>query len=102
MKTIILTQKKEINMNVPYSELKIKNERIKKIILPFVFLLLAFSLQSCVVHTRPAYNNHAKVVYVKHAPKNHKIVVVKGKRYYYWNGKHYNKTKKGFVVVKIR
>ncbi len=75
---------------------------MKRIILSLVILVFAFSLQSCVVHTRPAHHKPTKVVYVKHAPKKHKIVVVKGKRYYYWNGKHHRKTKKGFVVVSVR
>lgn len=75
---------------------------MKRIILPLVILVVAFSLQSCMVHTRPAHHNNTKVVSVKHAPKKHKVVVLKGKRYYYWNGKHHRKTKKGFVVVKVR
>jgi len=42
-----------------------------------------------------------KATVVRVAPKNHKIIVVKGKRYYFWNGRHYKKTKQGFVVVKV-
>lgn len=38
---------------------------------------------------------------VKVAPKNHKVVIIKGKRYYYWNGRHYKKSRKGYVVVKV-
>lgn len=65
-------------------------------------LVFVFSLQSCVVHTKPAHNHQkTKVVYVKHAPKNHKIIVVKGKRCYFWNGKHHRKTRKGYIVVKV-
>ncbi len=66
------------------------------IIIGFMF---AMTLTSCAprVVVRPA---HVKIIKV--APKNHKIVVVKGKRYYYWNGRHYKKTGKGYIVVKVR
>jgi hypothetical protein len=65
------------------------------IVIGFVF---AVSFTSCVsrVVVRP---QTARVVKV--APKHHTIVVVKGKRYYFWNGKHYRKTKKGYVFVKV-
>lgn len=67
----------------------------------FVLIVLAaFAFTSCatrVVTTLPTQ----KVVVVKKAPRNHKVVVVKGKRYYRWGGKHYRKTAKGFVVVKV-
>ncbi|WP_372793540.1 DUF6515 family protein [Lutibacter sp.] len=43
----------------------------------------------------------AKVVVVKKLPKNHKIVFVKGQRYYTWNGKHNIKTNNGYVVVRF-
>ena len=66
------------------------------IIVGFIFTI---TLSSCAtrVAVRPT---HVKVIKV--APKNHKIVVVKGKRYYYWNGRHYKKTGKGYVIVKVR
>ena len=57
---------------------------------------MTFSSCATRVVTRPA-----AVTVVKTAPKHHKIVVVKGKRYYFWNGKHYRKTKAGYVVVKL-
>jgi len=41
------------------------------------------------------------VTAVKKAPRHYKIVKVKGKRYYFWNGNHYKKTRKGYVVVRI-
>ena len=59
-------------------------------------VFFVMNLSSCVVHTRPA-----AVVAVKTAPKHHKVVVVKGKRYYFWNGRHYKKTRKGYVVVRV-
>ncbi len=67
----------------------------------YLFLKLSvviFLLQSCVVKTRPVVRHSTKVVYIK-APKHHKIVVVKGKKYHYWNGKYHRKTKKGYIVV---
>ncbi|MFK7781182.1 hypothetical protein [Psychroserpens sp.] len=35
------------------------------------------------------------VAVIKTPPKTHKIVKVKGKRFYFWNGKHYKKTRRG-------
>lgn len=65
-------------------------------------LIIAFFLQSCIVRPRPAtHHHHSKVVYTK-APKHYKIVLVKGKKYHYWNGKHHKKTRKGYVVVRVR
>ena len=66
-----------------------------------VFVIFSFTLQSCVVKTQPAHYHSAKVVYVKHAPEYHKVVYVKGSKYYFWNGKYHRKTAKGYVVVKI-
>jgi YHS domain-containing protein len=62
-------------------------------------IVMLFSSTSCAsrVVVRPAH----KTTIVKVAPKHHKIVVVKGKRYYFWNGKHYRKTKKGYVLVRV-
>lgn len=76
---------------------------MKKSILLSIAFVIIFSLHSCVVRTKPVHHNHqqTKVVYVKYAPKHHKIVVVKGKRYYFWNGKHHRKTRKGYIVVKV-
>ena len=62
-------------------------------------IIILFSTTSCVsrIAVRPP---HAATI-VKVAPKHHKIVVVKGKRYYSWNGKHYRKINKGYVFVKV-
>jgi len=67
----------------------------------FVFILsvfFTFSLSSCVTHvaTRPA-----SATVIKTPPKHYKIVRVKGQRYYFWNGKHYKKTRRGYVVVRV-
>jgi len=66
-----------------------------------IVLLSAFfilSLTSCVTHVRAT---PAKVTVIKTPPKHYKIVKVKGKRYYFWNGKHHRKTRKGYVVVRV-
>lgn len=67
---------------------------------PFILLLAicVISLSSCAtrVVTRPS-----TVTVVKKAPKHYKIVTVKGKRYYFWNGNHYRKTRTGYTVVRI-
>ncbi|MBC3758447.1 hypothetical protein H7U19_08535 [Hyunsoonleella sp. SJ7] len=67
----------------------------------FVILLSAIcmmSVSSCAtrVVTRPA-----SVTVVKTPPRNYKVVTVKGKRYYFWNGKHYRKTRRGYVFVRV-
>ena len=67
----------------------------------FIFilsLLFALSLSSCAtrVVTRPA-----TVTVIKTPPKYYKIVRVKGQRYYFWNGKHYKKTRRGYGVVRV-
>ncbi|MET2986538.1 hypothetical protein [Aureibaculum conchae] len=61
--------------------------------------LLLFST-SCVTTVRPTHVR-TKTVFIKKAPKYHKVVYVKGKRYYAWGGKHYRKTRKGYVYVKL-
>ncbi len=65
------------------------------IIIGFIFAMSFTSCASRVVVTAP----RTKVIKV--APKHHKVVIVKGKRYYYWNGRHYKKPNKGYVIVKI-
>lgn len=67
----------------------------------FVIIISAFctiSLSSCAtrVVTKPA-----NVTVVKTTPKHYKIVRVKGKRYYFWNGNHYRKTRKGYVMTRV-
>ena len=61
-------------------------------------LVFALKLSSCAtrVVSRPA-----NVVIVKTLPKHYKIVKVKGQRYYFWNGKHYKKTRRGYVVMRV-
>ena len=71
---------------------------MKKFIIVLFGSVVLFLGNSCVVHTRPLATN---TVVIKKAPRHHKVVVVKGKRYYTWNGKHYKKTSRGYVVVSI-
>lgn len=65
------------------------------IIIGFIF---AMTFTSCATRVEIKSPN---IKVVKVAPKHHKIVVVKGKRYYFWNGRHYKKTKKGYIVVRV-
>ncbi|OUR93847.1 hypothetical protein A9Q87_03820 [Flavobacteriales bacterium 34_180_T64] len=69
-----------------------------KSMLLFLSLMLLFGTSSCAtrVVTKPA-----TVTIVKTPPRHYKIVKVKGKRYYFWNGKHYKKTKKGYIFVRV-
>lgn len=38
---------------------------------------------------------------VRVAPTHHKIVVVRGRRYYSWDGNYYRKTRRGFIIVRL-
>ena len=69
---------------------------MRSFILILVFAITS-STMSCVtrVAVRPA------TTLVKVAPKHHKVVIVKGKRYYFWNGRYYKKTKHGYIIVKV-
>jgi len=67
-----------------------------------IILLLAFcmiSLTSCA--TRVVTTPATQVTVVKKAPRHYKIVRAKGKRYYFWNGNHYRKTRRGYILVRI-
>ncbi len=74
---------------------------MKRLILISTILIFVLT-QSCIVHTKPVRHHKTKIVYIKKAPRNHKIVKIKGKKYYYFNGKHHRKTNRGFIVVRIR
>ena len=69
---------------------------MRKLIL--ILLLASFVFQACA--PRIVERNRGRVVIVKRDPRNHKVVVIKKKRYYTWGGKYYRKTSKGFVLVK--
>ena len=66
------------------------------IILISVFCIMSFTSCATRIVTKP----HAVTV-VKKAPRHYKIVKVKGKRYYFWSGNHYKKTRKGYVIVRV-
>ncbi|WP_400075879.1 DUF6515 family protein [Winogradskyella sp. R77965] len=71
---------------------------MRYLVYTFVFIF-ALSFNSCarrVVVTQPT-----TVTIVKKLPRQYKVVRVKGKRYYVFNGKHYRKTRKGYVVTRI-
>ncbi len=72
---------------------------MKKLMLIVLGSALLLIGNSCVVHTKPA--SHSRTVVIKKAPRNHKVVIVKGKRYYTWGGKHYTKTRKGYIITRI-
>ena len=59
-------------------------------------MLCIFTSTSCatVVVKQP------KRVVVKR-PATYKIVRVKGRKYYVWNGRYHRKTRKGYVFVKL-
>ena len=67
-------------------------------VLYLILVIFVLNLSSC--STRAVISPNAVVV-VKTPPKNYKIVKIKGKRYYFWNGKHYRKTRRGYVVVRV-
>ncbi len=61
-------------------------------------LLFALNLSSCAtrVVTKPT-----SVTVIKTPPRQYKVVKVKGKRFYFWNGNHYKKTRRGYTVVRV-
>tara|TARA_R110001583_G_scaffold103863_3_gene251121 strand:- start:9871 stop:10086 length:216 start_codon:yes stop_codon:yes gene_type:complete len=66
-------------------------------LLLFIFIF-SLSFTSCATTVR---EKTAKVVVIHKLPKAHKVVYIKGHSYYKWNGKHYRKTRKGYVVVRV-
>ncbi|EDP70915.1 hypothetical protein FBALC1_00487 [Flavobacteriales bacterium ALC-1] len=62
-------------------------------------LVFVLSFNSCA--NRVVVKQPAKVTVVKKLPRQYKVVQLRGKRYYFFNGKHHRKTRKGFVVVRV-
>ncbi|MFC0603371.1 DUF6515 family protein [Winogradskyella pulchriflava] len=62
-------------------------------------IVIALSFSSCA--SRVVVKQPASVTVVKKLPRHYKIVRVNGKRYYYFNRKHYRKTRNGYVVVRV-
>lgn len=57
--------------------------------------ICVMGLSSCAIRTQPN-----TLTIVKTRPANYKIVKVHGKRYYFWNGNHYRKTRRGYIIVR--
>ncbi len=70
-----------------------------RILIVIVCVICALSTVSCA--TNVIENPSSSVKVVKVAPNQHKVVIIKGKRYYYWNGRYHKRTKRGYVVVKV-
>ena len=65
----------------------------------FLIVVVPISFSSCttkVVSTAPSN----KVVVLKKVPRNHKVIVINGKKYYRWNDNYYRKTSQGYVIVR--
>ena len=63
-----------------------------------ITVVFTFSFSSCVTTVKAT---PSKVVVVQKLAKTHKIVYVKGQRYYKWNGNHYRKTNSGYMVIRL-
>ena len=62
-----------------------------------IALFFSFTLISCVTTARVNPNN---IVVIKRLPRIHKVVYIKGHKYYKWNGTYHKKTARGYVVVR--
>ncbi|MFD0962489.1 hypothetical protein [Pseudofulvibacter geojedonensis] len=62
-------------------------------------IILLLSFNSCATRVK-ARATAKKVTVVKVAPRGHKVVYVKGAKYYTWNGKRYQKTRRGYILVR--
>ncbi len=73
---------------------------MKTFIYAIALFLFTVISTSCVtrVQRKPV---HKTTTVIRVAPKGHKVIYVKGKKYYKWNNKHYRNTKRGFVVVRL-
>ncbi len=67
-------------------------------VLYLILVIFVLNLSSCATRVVTKPNN---IVVVKTPTRHYKIVTVKGKRYYFWNGRHYKKTRRGYVVVRV-
>lgn len=64
-----------------------------------VICVVVLSFSSCA--SKVLVEQPASVTVVKKLPRQYKVVRVKGKRYYYFNGRHHRKARGGYVVVKL-
>jgi len=69
-----------------------------RILIVLLSVFLTINLSSCATRVVSQPNS---VTIVKARPVNYKIVRVQGKHYYFWNGNHYRKTRRGYVVVRL-
>ncbi|MEM6514880.1 MAG: DUF6515 family protein [Bacteroidota bacterium] len=67
----------------------------------FLYLILFAFLLNVSSCARRVATTSENVTIIKTAPRNYKIVRVNGKRYYFWNGNHYRRTRKGYVLVRL-
>jgi YHS domain-containing protein len=72
---------------------------MKRFLVYTLVFVFAFSLSSCA--RRVVVAQPASITIVKKLPRQYKVVRVKGKRYYFFNGNHYRKTRNGYVVVRL-
>jgi len=78
--------------------LVLKLSKMKRLVI--IVMLGLFLVSSCA--RRVVYvKEPQQTIVIKKAPRNHKMLVVKGKRYYFWNGKYHRKTTNGYVIAKI-
>jgi len=66
------------------------------LILASVIILSSFSCA-----TRVVKHNPRTVTVIKKRPVKYTVVRVNGQRYYKWNGKHYRKTRRGYVITRL-
>jgi uncharacterized membrane protein (UPF0127 family) len=95
-----LGEKGEVNLFVFIKSYNKSNFFIMRTTTIFLLaLIFSFSLTSCVtaVRTTPTH----RVVVVKKLPRVHKVIYIKGQRYYKWNGVYHRKISRGFVVVRV-
>jgi len=73
---------------------------MKRFMYTITLVLFIACSTSCVTRTqrKPI---HRTTTVIRVAPKGHKVVFVKGNKYYKWNNKYYKKTRRGFVVVRL-
>ena len=73
---------------------------MKRFMYTITLVLFIVCSTSCVTRTQRKPIQRTTTI-IRVAPKGHKVVYVKGNKYYKWNNKHYRKTRRGFVVVRL-
>jgi len=62
-------------------------------------LFYALTLSSC--STRYVARQNQTVSVIKTPPRHYTTVRVKGKKYDFWNGNHYKRTRGGYIYVRL-